>query len=75
MRKSIIALALAGLAGSAVAADLRVGLNPAYEPFESKTATGEIVGFDVDIANALCEQIKRKCVFVESEWDSIIPGL
>ena len=75
MRKSIIALALAGLAGAAVAADLRVGLNPAYEPFESKTPTGEIVGFDVDIANALCEQIKRKCVFVESEWDSIIPGL
>lgn len=75
MRKSIIALALAGLAGSAVAADLRVGLNPAYEPFESKTATGEIVGFDVDIANALCEHIKRKCVFVESEWDSIIAGL
>ncbi|HQQ70345.1 MAG TPA: transporter substrate-binding domain-containing protein [Alicycliphilus sp.] len=75
MQKCIIALALAGLVGTAAAADLRVGLNPAYEPFESKTATGEIVGFDVDIANALCEQIKRKCVFVESEWDSIIPGL
>lgn len=75
MRKCIIALALAGLAGTVLAADLRVGLNPAYEPFESKTATGEIVGFDVDIANALCEQIKRKCVFVESEWDSIIAGL
>lgn len=75
MQKKIAALALAGLAGAACAADLRVGLNPAYEPFESKTASGEIVGFDVDIANALCEQIKRKCVFVESEWDSIIPGL
>ncbi|MBS0466827.1 MAG: transporter substrate-binding domain-containing protein [Proteobacteria bacterium] len=75
MQKSIVALALAMLAGTALAADLRVGLNPAYEPFESKTAAGEIVGFDVDIANALCEQIKRKCVFVESEWDSIIPGL
>lgn len=75
MQKSIVALALAMLAGTALAADLRVGLNPAYEPFESKTATGEIVGFDVDIANALCAQIQRKCVFVESEWDSIIPGL
>ena len=75
MQKKIAALALAGLAGAACAADLRVGLNPAYEPFESKTASGEIVGFDVDIANALCEQIKRRCVFVESEWDSIIPGL
>jgi len=29
----------------------------------------------VDIANALCEQIKRKCEFVEQVWDSMIPGL
>jgi len=29
----------------------------------------------VDIANALCEQIKRKCVFVEQVWDSMLPGL
>ena len=50
MRKSIIALALAGLAGAAVAADLRVGLNPAYEPFESKTPSGEIVDW-VYLAN------------------------
>ena len=75
MLKTLFALAITTLAGAAFAADLRVGLNPAYEPFESKTATGEIVGFDVDIANALCAQIQRKCVFVESEWDSIIPGL
>lgn len=75
MRKTLVALAAMTLAGTALAADLRIGLNPAYEPFESKTPSGEIVGFDVDIANALCAQIKRKCVFVESEWDSIIPGL
>lgn len=75
MRKSLIALAMAVVAGSALAADLRVGLNPAYEPFEYKSPTGEVIGFDVDIAKALCEQIQRKCVFVESEWDSIIPAL
>ena len=75
MRASLIAVAIATLAGSALAADLRVGTNPAYEPFEYKTPSGEIVGFDIDIANALCEQIKRKCVFVESEFDSVIPGL
>ena len=75
MRKTLLALAITTLAGSALAADLRVGLNPAYEPFESKTPSGEIVGFDVDVANALCAQLQRKCVFVESEWDSIIAGL
>jgi arginine/ornithine transport system substrate-binding protein len=29
----------------------------------------------VDIANAVCEQIKRKCEFVEQVWDGMIPGL
>lgn len=75
MRTTLIALALAAVAGTAFAADLRVGLNPAYEPFEYKNAQGEVVGFDVDLAKALCAQIQRKCVFVESEWDSIIPAL
>ena len=75
MRKTLFALAATTLVSSVFAAELRVGLNPAYEPFESQTPSGEIVGFDVDIANALCEQIQRKCVFVESEWDSIIAGL
>ncbi|NBW52099.1 MAG: ABC transporter substrate-binding protein, partial [Betaproteobacteria bacterium] len=40
-----------------------------------KSADGQPTGFDVDIANALCEQIKRKCEFVEQVWDSMIPGL
>ncbi|MFT3814222.1 MAG: lysine/arginine/ornithine ABC transporter substrate-binding protein [Acidovorax sp.] len=75
MRKTLIALALAAVAGTSFAADLRVGLNPAYEPFEYKNAHGEVVGFDVDIAKALCAQLQRKCVFVESEWDSVIPAL
>ena len=78
MRAPLMAVALAALAtfaGSALAADLRVGTNPAYEPFEYKTAAGDIVGFDIEIANALCAQLQRKCVFVESEFDSIIAGL
>ena len=75
MRASLMAVALATLATTSMATDLRVGTNAAYEPFEYKTASGEIVGFDIDIANALCEQLKRKCVFVESEFDSVIPGL
>ncbi len=55
--------------------ELKVAIDPTYEPFTFKTADGQPTGFDVDIANALCEQIKRKCVFVEQVWDSMIPGL
>jgi arginine/ornithine transport system substrate-binding protein len=57
------------------AAALKVAIDPTYEPFTFKTADGKPTGFDVDIATALCEQIKRKCEFVEQVWDSMIPGL
>ncbi len=76
MKKMILALALCTLGATAFAQgkDLKVAIDPTYEPFTYK-AEGKPVGFDVDIANALCEQIKRKCVFVEQGWDSMIPGL
>ena len=57
------------------AGPLKVAIDPTYEPFTFKSADGQPTGFDVDIANALCEQIKRNCEFVEQVWDSMIPGL
>jgi arginine/ornithine transport system substrate-binding protein len=76
MKKLLLALALCtlGVTSFAQAKDLRVAIDPTYEPFTFKQE-GKPVGFDVDIANALCEQIRRKCVFVEQGWDSMIPGL
>ncbi len=77
MKKLILALALGAVAATASAQgnDLRVAIDPTYEPFTFKTADGKPTGFDVDIASAVCDQIKRKCVFVEQVWDSMIPGL
>jgi lysine-arginine-ornithine-binding protein len=54
---------------------LRVGLEAAYPPFASKAADGSLQGFDVEIAKALCEQMKKECQFIESDWDGIIPAL
>jgi arginine/ornithine transport system substrate-binding protein len=62
-------------AAAAAPAELKVAIDPTYEPFTFKTADGKPTGFDVDMANAICEQIKRQCVFVEQVWDSMIPGL
>lgn len=77
MKKLILALAMGALAVTASAQDkeLKVAIDPTYEPFTFKTADGKPTGFDVDIANAVCEHLKRKCVFVEQVWDSMIPGL
>lgn len=68
---------LSALSAAALAqgADLRVAIDPTYQPFTYKTPEGKPTGFDVDIANALCTEMKRRCVFLEQVWDSMIPGL
>ena len=77
MKKLLLAIAIGSIGALSFAQgkDLKVAIDPTYEPFTFKTADGKPTGFDVDIASALCEQIKRKCVFVEQVWDSMIPGL
>lgn len=60
---------------TAAPAELKVAIDPTYEPFTFKSADSQPTGFDVDMANAICAEIKRQCVFVEQVWDSMIPGL
>ena len=67
---------LAVTAGSANAAEkLRIGTEGAYPPFNEVDANGELQGFDVDIAKALCASMGADCTFVKQDWDGIIPAL
>jgi lysine-arginine-ornithine-binding protein len=54
---------------------LRIGVEGAYPPFSFKEADGTLAGFDIDIAKAVCAQMKRDCEMVEQEWDGMIPAL
>ncbi|WP_455846042.1 ABC transporter substrate-binding protein [Pantoea agglomerans] len=54
---------------------LRIGTDPGYAPFESKSPNGKVIGFDIDLAEALCERMKVKCIVVESPFDALIPSL
>ena len=54
---------------------IRFGVDPSYPPFESKAADGGLVGFDIDLGNALCAKLDAKCVWVENDFDGMIPAL
>lgn len=70
------AVAALGLAATAAqAADLKVCVEGAYPPFSETTSSGDVVGFDIDIANALCASMGKSCDMVKTEWDGIIPAL
>ncbi|MGA9616280.1 MAG: ABC transporter substrate-binding protein, partial [Serratia proteamaculans] len=52
--KTLIAAGCLLAAGSTLAAEntLRFGLEALYPPFESKSASGKLEGFDIDLGNA-----------------------
>ncbi len=54
---------------------IKFGVDPSYPPFEQKQPDGSLSGFDIDLGNALCAELRVKCVWVEQPFDSMIPAL
>ena len=54
---------------------IRFGVDPSYPPFESKAPDGSLAGFDIDLGNALCAKLNAKCVWIENDFDGMIPAL
>jgi polar amino acid transport system substrate-binding protein len=54
---------------------LTIGTEGGYPPFNSVAPDGSLVGFDIDIAKALCAEMRADCTFVTQAWQGIIPAL
>ncbi|MEX3175586.1 transporter substrate-binding domain-containing protein, partial [Serratia quinivorans] len=77
MKKLLLAATvLAGIAFNASAAEpIRFAASATYPPFESLDANNKIVGFAIDLANALCKQMKAEYTFTNQAFDSLIAAL
>ena len=75
MKKLLLATLLASSAMAVNAQDITFAMEPSYPPFEMTNTQGEIIGFDVDIANAICKEIKANCSFKAESFDALIPSL
>ncbi|MCI6698852.1 MAG: transporter substrate-binding domain-containing protein [Lachnospiraceae bacterium] len=76
-----VAALTALVSGSAYAYDtvkdgvLTVGVEGTYPPITYHDESGELTGFDVEVAKAIGEKLGLKVQFVESEWDSLLASI
>jgi polar amino acid transport system substrate-binding protein len=77
----IAALVVVGTAGasrevkSPVKGSFKYCDNPTFPPLESKTSSGKLVGFDIDMAGAIAKLWKVKSTFVFSSFGGLLPAL
>ncbi|WP_197376494.1 ABC transporter permease subunit [Mycolicibacterium baixiangningiae] len=78
---AVLAVASCGSAGDGgdepikAAGVLRVGTEGVYSPFSYHDASGQLVGYDVDVARAVADEIGVRAEFVETPWDSMFAAL
>ncbi|NWA08914.1 transporter substrate-binding domain-containing protein [Pseudomonas gingeri] len=63
------------VAGGALAEPITIATDATFPPFESVDGSGKLVGYDVELAQAVCDAAKLDCKIINAAWDGMIPGL
>ena len=62
--------------GVASAEEVKIGIAAEpYPPFASLDSSGNWVGWEIDVINAVCAAAELDCVITPVAWDGIIPSL
>jgi cystine transport system substrate-binding protein len=77
LQVAVLAPAHAGenLAAIQSAGTLKIGTEGTYAPFTYHDTDGKLVGFDVEIGEAIAKKLGVKAEFLEGKWDGLIAGL
>lgn len=55
--------------------NIKIATESSYKPFSYTDANGKLIGYEIELVDALCAQMKAKCDVISQDWDGLIPGL
>lgn len=54
---------------------LTIATEGTWAPWTYHDESGELVGFDIEVAKAVCDKLGVEAQFVEGEWDGLLAGI
>ena len=54
---------------------IKIATESSYKPFSYTDADGKLIGYEIELVDALCAQMKAECEVISQDWDGLIPGL
>jgi polar amino acid transport system substrate-binding protein len=75
---TIAAATITGLGAQVAQAQdrtIRIAVEGKFPPFNYLDSNGDLQGFDVEVAKALCDAMHSPCELVVHAWEDMIPGL
>jgi len=55
--------------------NIKIATESSYKPFSYTDADGKLIGYEIELVDALCAQMKAECEVISQDWDGLIPGL
>lgn len=63
------------VATDATSMNIKIATESSYKPFSYTDADGKLIGYEIELIDALCAQMQAECEVISQDWDGLIPGL